>query len=222
VYVVAQVVGGDGRTVSVAGGPFPLVLDAVVHPAITDETAEYDTRLGDTDTHPALADLVVTPSGLGPLTVGLRPLESPGKQMIRMDLDRCAGTRSPEPGRWVPSGYPPLGTDGEPRDAFGVTWRDDVVRWIDVFSPVPRTPEGVGIGTSLADLRSTYPTLEGPVEGRLLTVWWLSGSIGTLVFETASTDSRARAVVGMRIIPWGYDPSPVAEDPSAPSDVCAR
>ena len=178
-----------------------------------DPTPEPTTE-PDVDPHPAIGDLVITTSGLGPLTVGLPPEGNPGAAMIEWDEAWCAGEGwdgSGDPGRWVPSGYgsdvgyhggevPVFYVDGEP-----YVWR------IDVMGVGPATLEGVRIGTSLVDLRATYPALAGPYEGPVSQVWWLQDESGYLVFETQGGDLIApgapEQVILIRVLSPEADPA---------------
>lgn len=140
------------------------------------------------DPHPELADLVITTSGLGPLTVGVPPVGNPGAEMIALDPEYCVsdelGTPD-DPARWVPAGY---GTDinymSEPAPPFYVDADDTGVHRIDVMGVSPRTPEGIGVTSTLAELQQTYPDLSGPFAGPVSQVWWRSDASGTVVFET--------------------------------------
>lgn len=135
--------------------------------------------------HPALEDLVLTTGSLGPLVVGDVPLEmNPGAVMIAFDPDACPGDA--EPGRWVAAGYEAdVGYTGDPVDPpFRLAGTEAGIRRIDVLGQGPATAEGVRIGTSLTELRATYPDLEGPVAGPVSQVWLLRGADGTLAFET--------------------------------------
>jgi len=140
------------------------------------------------DPHPDLADLVVTTSGLGPLTVGVPPTANAGAEMIAFDADYCVsadlGTPA-DPGRWVPDGYAnDLTYLGEPGQPFYVDADDTGVHRIDVMATSPHTPEGITVTSTLEDLQGAYPQLQGPFAGPVSRVWWISDRSGSLVFET--------------------------------------
>ncbi len=189
----------DGGAVEgiVVGGPWAVTVEAAADP------------------HPALADLVVSTSGLGPLTIGLPPETNPGAAMITWDPDYCAEIVEPgaEAGRWVETGYEDDPDRGEIGSPFSVAV-DDAGRigWIDVRSPGPRTVEGVGVGTTLDALQAAYPALSGPFDGPVSRVWWVEDAAGILVFETQGDEDGLQpagtpeSVILLRVLLPGADP----------------
>lgn len=180
----------------VVGGPWTLAVEEAVDP------------------HPALADLVVSTSGLGPLTVGLPPEGNPGAAMIAWDPDYCAEVTDTDAGRWVETGYADDPDRGEPgKHPFTVAVDEGgTIGWIDVFSAAPRTVEGVGLGTTVAELQAAYPGLQGPYVGPLSRVWWVEDAAGVLVFETQGDEDGLQPagtpeqVILVRVLRAGADP----------------
>jgi hypothetical protein len=169
------------------------------------------------DPHPDLADLIISTSGLGPLTVGLPPATNPGAAMIEWDPEFCSGDEEimgpiDEPGRWVALGYD-VDTNymGEPARALYIAADDTAVSRIDVMGTSPHTAEGIRIGSTLAELQATYPDLQGPHDNNISQVWWISDANGTVVFETQGEDMLGPGVVEqvilIRVLAAGIDPA---------------
>lgn len=140
------------------------------------------------DPHPPVDALVVSTSGLGPLTIGLPPESNPGAPMIVYRPDECvgmvAGDQGRGPGRWV-ADYPPYtDSDGNAKPQFWVDVNEESgVYWIDVQDPAIPTTTGIHIGSTLAELQAAYPDLVEGTPGPVSQPWWVSDDAGTLVFE---------------------------------------
>lgn len=166
------------------------------------------------DPHPALTGLIISTSGLGPLTVGTAaPATNPGAAMITWDATFCASALEEvaQPGRWVPSGY---GNEtnymGESATPFYVDASDAGVHRIDIMGSGPRTAEGIRIGSTLDALRVAYPALAGPFAGPVSRVWRIQDPAGTIVFETQGDADGLRpagtveSVILIRVLAPGY------------------
>lgn len=156
---------------------------------------------------------MLSPAGLGPLTVGVPAEGNPGAAMITWDADHCAGlVDAAEAGRWVPDGYgPATRADGSRSDTlFGVAVDDGgVVVWIDVYGTAPRTVEGVGVGSTLQDVLAAFPDLSAPFAGPLSQVTWVTRDDGILVFESTLGDPELPdgTVVLARVLAPASDPA---------------
>lgn len=192
--------------------PEPAPEPAGESPASTSEPTLAPT----VDPHPALADLVISTSGLGPLTVGsLAPAENPGAAMIERDEDFCAeiAEEGAEAARWVASGYEDdTGYASDPVTPFFVDASDAGVRRIDVMGAAPRTPTGLGIGSAVSELQAAHPELAGPFEGPVSRVWWIQDEAGTIAFETQGEAGglrpagTAESVILIRVLAPGVPP----------------
>ncbi|MCL3860660.1 hypothetical protein [Actinotalea sp. K2] len=192
--------------------PGPTAPSPTVSPA--QETPE-PTVSSSGDARPALEDLVLSTSGLGPLEIGEPPAENSGAAMITWDAEHCEvlGEEYAEPGRWVPAGYEwDVVYSGEQAQPFYVDATDEAVYRIDVMSVSPATGEGIRIGSSLEELQEAYPELEGPFEGPVSRVWWLQDEDGSLVFETQGEQDGLRpagtpeSVILVRVLVPDYSP----------------
>lgn len=178
------------------------------------------------DPHPALADLIISTAGVGPLTVGVPPATNPGAAMIAWDPDFCgAEYEGPEPGRWAPAGYD-ADTNylGQPATPMFIAADDTAVYRIDVMGTGPHTEEGVRIGTSLVDLQAAYPDLSGPFAGPGSQVWWVQDAAGTMVFETQGGDMVApgapEQVILIRVLAPRQDPAFATANSGNVGDPC--
>lgn len=118
----------------------------------------------------------IVPGALNCLVTDLPIAGNPGQDMLVFDATNCSATE----GRWVHS--PDL-----PRFSLGGQHGEIVAR-IDIWDAAYQTPEGVGLGTSLADLQAAYPALQTGTSGFDTTVHWIETADGFVVFEVGAFD----------------------------------
>jgi len=134
-------------------------------------------------TQPALAELVLSPAGLGPLVVGAPvPVEDETVAVVRYDPEGCVSDSGEvRAGIWRPA-Y----TEERPFDVVTAELaQDGAIDRILVLQPFVRTAEGIGIGSTLDELRAAYPAIVGVDDG-LTSLYTLETDEGTLTFEVAS------------------------------------
>ena len=124
----------------------------------------------------------LTTEGLGSLRIG-QPVTASG--MVEYDPDFCdaesGNPDDPANGRW-------LSVYGD--DTFGVAVTEaGVLGSIGVRQADIRTPGGIGVGSTVDELRAAHPdaVVSPPSNDVALTdVWVLRGATGQLVFEVAN------------------------------------
>jgi hypothetical protein len=158
---------------------------------------------------PALEDLVISPAGLGPLALG-QPVSGPGLEMVTETTEGCAHPywRTNDAYHAADGDY---GGGGGP--AFAIA-ADGGVQRIDVVSSAIRTPEGIRVGASLADVQSAYPSASR-IDGGLSTLFVVAGDPGQLIVEVAGTDAsywgaEVETVQYLRVIPADRTPTPIS------------
>ena len=178
--------GGASLTPSVGISPTSSPHSATAAPTATTAAPTPTPRF---DPHPPLASLVITTRGLLPLTIADPIPSNPGAAMLTWNPAVCdpALADASDLGRWVTT-YP----DG----GFSVDARaDGVIHRIDIWDPTIATPEGIHLGTPIADLLATYPHLTlGGAGFDSVHVRWMGDANGYVVFETSSELGDGTAV----------------------------
>lgn len=160
---------------------------------------------------PGLAELVLSPSGLGPLEIGSTVSEVDGETHFRWDSDRC-GTGDEYAGRWV-SADPEWATDETSQPGGVGIWtedqgRDAAVIEIGVGTDTVATEEGITVGSTADEVRAAYPDARmesSPVS----TFYVLDGDQSALTIEVAAADAAggvADTVVYLRVAPSSSAP----------------
>ena len=179
---------GGGGSLTPSAGISPTASSHSATAAPTSTTAA-PTPTATFDPHPPLANLVITTRGLLPLTIADPIASNPGAAMLAWNPAICdpALADPSDLGRWI-STYP----DG----GFSVDARaDGVIHRIDIWSNAISTPEGVHLGTTVADLLATYPGLTlGATAHDSVKVRWMGDADGYVVFETSSELGDGTAV----------------------------
>jgi hypothetical protein len=139
-------------------------------------------------TKPALDQLVVSPEGLGSVVIGKAPVVAdPTLDIIVLDPDYCQefvdDGRLDEAAKWIANYEPALsGTSFEP---FSVLVENGVVETIAVGSSEILTAEGVGLGSSRADVLAAYPDAE-LITAFASDMYVIDGEYGQVVIEVAT------------------------------------
>ena len=172
-------------------------------------------------TKPALDELVLSPEGLGSVVIGeAPPTIDPAIDVVIFDVDYCqadvdAGLIE-DAGKWIPNYEPAL--SGPSREPFSVHV-NGTVNTISIASDQIRTSEGLGLGSTIDDVRTAYP--EGvEQQGHETNLFIVPGVNGQLVFEVLAADSTdpyygpdgapAGTVVFVRVHPAGQELRPWA------------
>jgi hypothetical protein len=143
-------------------------------------------------TKPAVAELLLSPDGLGPLVIGETPPSTgPDLDILVYDPDYCAGiSEAPSPGMWL-ANYPVEASGHRP---FTATFRDgsDALAVVAVFAPEILTERGIHLGSTRDEVLAAYPegfASELDNDGKS-TVYAVAGTVGQLLIEVRSDDAN--------------------------------
>jgi hypothetical protein len=172
------------------------------------------------DGTPDLADLVVSPDGLGPLVIG-QPIDP---AVATFDPQGC---RTEENQDVLPEGDPGWAAylpnyAKQPVDVLGYTYdlypfephhsEDGSLWWLRIRSGDLRTAEGIGLGSGVDDLLAAYPDAQLYDFGGS-DVYVIADEDSRLVFEVAGDDSLGApigTVWDVRVEPLDWEPMSIA------------
>jgi hypothetical protein len=210
---------------------------AAASPEATPSASPSPTAVATTtaDAPPELAALVVTVTGIAPLTVG-EPVPSPPDSHSLATYDPSFCVREGRPvgdpwaGAWRPS-YPTETVDWAPRpvDAFTVYTedrsKDDVIGSLIVWSPQLATAAGIHPGSTREELELAYPSSATVTEGLMTSIYVVrdpAAGTGELWFEVAKANyapdifpsSIVDTVLWIAVMPGGNAPYSLTETDS--------
>ena len=151
-------------------------------------------------TRPALAELVLSTSGIGPIHLGeLVPTTPPSLAIVTWNPTKCVSTDlgiapgDPNAGAWQTI-FPDESPDGQPIPPFILTTEGSTqagnVNLVWAWTNDIHTAAGIRVGSSLDRLHTAYPAFTRTINGGLSDVYIIDGPTGSLSFEVSkqSTD----------------------------------
>lgn len=158
-------------------------------------------------TKPALDDLIVSSSGLGPLVLGAAPpVTDPALDVLVIGSVTCDPGSTPITGVWL-ANYPDGTTlGGKVTSPFQVAVNDGgAISRIDVRLAGPHTDRGIQIGSTAEEVVAAYPDASEIVDFERALVYAVRGPTGTLLIEMDTRDDGAESgfgkVVSIRVGP---------------------
>lgn len=185
---------------------------------------------GSAAARPVLDDLVLGPSGLGPLHVGSAvPVAAEGTAVVSWNATACVSTdlgitvTDPRAGVWQ-ARYPDIQQpDGNVAPFIVVTsdgGRTSPISAIRVWGGGIHTAKGIHVGSTRADVLAAYGSSAKTVHGGLSDVFILTGPTGSLSIEVATQysdggsnywpDDQVDTVLWMATTAPAIDPGPIA------------
>ena len=147
-------------------------------------------------TKPALADIVLSPDGLG--DVVLNAPVPPTTFLFTYNATECVSTEtgvtagSPFAGAWR-AAYPAVDPANPDQLPFILSNTPQTtagpVTYVWVWSPGVHTAAGIQVGSTRAEVLAAYPHADAVTHGVLSDVYVITGSVGKLVIEVARADS---------------------------------
>lgn len=170
-------------------------------------------------TKPAVAELLLSPDGLGPLVVGeAPPATDPELDILVYDPEHCAGVPDAHTvGMWL-ANYPAIATGSQPFTG-AVNDESGTVSAIAIFSPEIRTATGIHLGSTRAELMAAYPDgFDSQLDRRdVSNVYSIRGTVGQLLIEVTTDASpgywepeKENRVMLLTVIPIDARPFGVA------------
>jgi hypothetical protein len=133
-------------------------------------------------TKPTLDQLVVSPNGIGPLVIGQPVVIEPADlATVAFNPHHCGVSPGADYPDWE-STYP--------NPSFSVALigatPSGTIAGLEVDSPDLKTAEGIHLGSSVADLKTAYPTIDSVTPSYSTDLYTVRGTHGKLVFEVAN------------------------------------
>lgn len=170
------------------GGEIPDPADSSP-PAATSAAPEPTPTAAPVPFKPALADLVLSPHGVGPVKIGHPlPAAEPDVAVALWDETYCDfdevvpfGSQRVDHGGWK-AAYEPS-EHSKPAFFLSSTTTESPITHIIVFAPEIRTVEGIGVGSAEAEVISAYPaaTTVSVGEGTGISGYVVEATEGTLI-----------------------------------------
>jgi hypothetical protein len=178
-------------------GCAPAVATPTAAPTVAQTPSATPTPVA-TPTQPTLAQLVVSPDGIGPLLINEPvPSESGPTAVVTWDANKCTAN-SPDSyrGAWL-ANYPETGeleisNSDRAVFTFESEQKDSPITFIAVWSNELKTANGVGIGSTSAQLTAAYGSALTVTHGQTSDLYSLRGTQGTLVFEVPTAVDTSR------------------------------
>ena len=189
-------------------------------------------------TRPALTDLVLSTTGLGPIHLGAPvPATLAPLAIVTWDPTKCVSAElgiaagDPNAGAWAttyPDATGPIGIAVAPFviTTEGLTQTGNV-RVVWVWTDGVHTAPGIRVGSTLAQLHTAYPAFSRTINGGVSDVYVIDAATGSLSFEVSRQDSSSGSdywpadqvdkVQWMGATAHGSDVGPIAASDGGPS-----